>query len=45
MSGLERSPSRRLTALELLEGGDIEILGLLPFSSNYVFLAKVAHGR
>jgi hypothetical protein len=30
-----------LTELELLERGDIEILGLLPFSSNYVFLAKL----
>ena len=44
MSGLERSPSRGLTELELLARGDIEILGLLPFSSNYVFLARVTHG-
>lgn len=27
--------------LELLEDGDVEVLGLLPYSSNYVFLAKV----
>jgi uncharacterized repeat protein (TIGR03843 family) len=27
--------------LELLETGDVEVLGLLPYSSNYVFLAKV----
>ena len=44
MSGLERSPSVGLTELELLEQGEIEILGLLPFSSNYVFLAKLTHG-
>ena len=44
MSGLERSPSHHLTELELLERGDIEILGLLPFSSNYVFLARVTRG-
>lgn len=25
----------------LLSGGDIEVLGLLPFSSNYVFLARL----
>jgi hypothetical protein len=28
-------------ALELLHGGDVEVLGLLPYSSNYTFLAKV----
>jgi uncharacterized repeat protein (TIGR03843 family) len=27
--------------LELLETGDVEVLGLLPYSSNYVFLAQV----
>jgi hypothetical protein len=27
--------------LELLETGDVEVLGLLPYSSNYVFIAKV----
>ena len=27
--------------LELLRCGDVEVLGLLPYSSNYVFLAKV----
>jgi uncharacterized repeat protein (TIGR03843 family) len=31
-------------ACELLATGDIEVLGLLPYSSNYVFLAKV-NGR
>ncbi len=32
------------SACELLATGDIEVLGLLPYSSNYVFLAKV-NGR
>jgi uncharacterized repeat protein (TIGR03843 family) len=45
VSGLERSPSVDLSVLELLEKGDLEILGLLPFSSNYVFLAKVTTGE
>ncbi len=27
--------------LDLLSGGDIEVLGLLPYSSNYTFLTKV----
>lgn len=26
---------------EFLSGGDVEVLGLLPFSSNYVFLARL----
>ena len=30
-----------MSSLELLRTGDIEVLGLLPFSSNYVFLSKV----
>ncbi|MGH2753564.1 MAG: SCO1664 family protein [Actinomycetota bacterium] len=33
-----------MTEQDLLERGDIEILGLLPFSSNHVFLAKVTAG-
>jgi hypothetical protein len=50
VSCLERSSLDRLTAsaadsLELLERGDIEILGLLPYSSNYVFLAKLSCGE
>lgn len=28
-------------ALEVLETGEVEVLGLLPYSSNYVFLARV----
>ncbi|MFP5351023.1 MAG: SCO1664 family protein [Actinomycetota bacterium] len=30
--------------LDLLSGGEIEVLGLLPYSSNYTFLAKVGEG-
>jgi uncharacterized repeat protein (TIGR03843 family) len=29
-------------ALELLGAGDVEVLGLLPYSSNYTFLARVS---
>jgi hypothetical protein len=32
-------------ALELLHGGDVEVLGLLPYSSNYTFLARVARAE
>lgn len=39
----ERTPST-LNTLELLSEGDIEVLGLLPFSSNRVFLAQVTAG-
>ena len=52
MSGVERSPQAGLTVAErtldvaeiltLLSSGQIEVLGLLPYSSNYVFLAKVS---
>ena len=28
-------------ALDLLGAGDVEVVGLLPYSSNYTFLAKV----
>jgi uncharacterized repeat protein (TIGR03843 family) len=28
-------------SLDLLAGGDLEVLGLLPYSSNYVFLVKL----
>lgn len=31
--------------LELLRSGDIEVLGLLPYSSNYVFLTRVTSGK
>lgn len=30
-----------MTTVELLEGGRLEVLGLLPYSSNYTFLARV----
>ena len=32
------------SAVELLESGPIEVLGLLPYSSNYTFLARVGDG-
>lgn len=32
-------------ALELLSSGDLEVLGLLPFSSNYVFLVRVTDAQ
>jgi hypothetical protein len=46
MSGLERSPADSLKvtpeeALEILGTGDVIVLGLLPYSSNYTFLARV----
>jgi hypothetical protein len=37
------SPAVR-EALRLLSAGDIEVLGLLPYSSNHVFLARVRNG-
>ncbi len=30
--------------LETLRAGEIDVLGLLPYSSNYVFLARLQHG-
>ena len=30
--------------IELLDAGDVEVLGLLPYSSNYTFLARVTKG-
>ena len=30
--------------LELLEHGRVEVLGLLPYSSNYTFLARISDG-
>ena len=31
--------------LDLLETGDVEVLGLIPYSSNYTFLARVTKGE
>ena len=31
--------------LDLLATGDVEVLGLLPYSSNYTFLARVSRGE
>ena len=51
MPGVERPPSERhlavdrppvAGALELLHGGEVEVLGFLPYSSNYTFLARVS---
>ncbi|MFN2389394.1 MAG: hypothetical protein ABR575_07305 [Actinomycetota bacterium] len=30
-------------SLEALGSGDVEVLGLIPYSSNYTFLARVRH--
>jgi uncharacterized repeat protein (TIGR03843 family) len=35
------APGSELATLQLLERGELEILGLLPHSSNYTFLARV----
>jgi uncharacterized repeat protein (TIGR03843 family) len=48
MSRVEWAPAAGLTpeeGLALLEEGDVEVLGLLPYSSNYVFLTKVTRGE
>jgi uncharacterized repeat protein (TIGR03843 family) len=39
------APGSDVSALELLEKGDIEIVGLLPHSSNYTFLTRVRTDR
>ncbi|MGI8775740.1 MAG: SCO1664 family protein [Actinomycetota bacterium] len=44
MSGYEWTSSQ-LNVLEVLTGGDIEVLGRLPFSSNRVFLVRVMRGE
>lgn len=47
MSGFERPPPSRdagalvTDELEVLQRGDVEVMGLLPYSSNYTFLARV----
>jgi uncharacterized repeat protein (TIGR03843 family) len=38
------SRSDRLATVRLLEDGDLEVLGLLPRSSNYTFLARARSG-
>lgn len=43
MPRLERAPHHRLTQLAHLQQGEIEILGRLPYSSNYAFLARLHH--
>ncbi len=49
MPGVERPPRHHgvsapgdvLAALDVLERGEIEVLGLIPYASNYTFLARV----
>jgi hypothetical protein len=41
MSGRDARLITVAETLELLAEGEVEVLGLLPYSSNYVFLAKV----
>ena len=38
-------PSADASALDLLRRGELEVLGLLPYSSNYTFLARVGSGE
>jgi hypothetical protein len=50
MSGLERASSDFLSrspddVLGLLRAGAVTVLGLLPYSSNYTFLARVERGE
>lgn len=49
MSGVERASAERVNAsnrepVELLERGRIELLGVLPYASNYTYLAQVRDG-
>jgi uncharacterized repeat protein (TIGR03843 family) len=50
MSGLERAPADpvgvpQAEALEILRTGSVTVLGLIPYSSNYTFLARVEAGK
>src|ERR687892_1230933 len=54
VSGLQRSPAVELKhmdspvidgSLDLLAGGEVEVLGQLPYSSNYTFLARLREGE
>lgn len=40
----EPEPARGPRTVDLLQRGRVEVLGLLPYSSNYTFLARVARG-
>jgi hypothetical protein len=37
---VSQSPPAPASALDILAGGDLEVVGQVPFSSNYVFLAR-----
>jgi hypothetical protein len=39
------SSSNTTAILEMLEGGTIEVEGLLPWGSNHTFLAHISHGQ
>jgi uncharacterized repeat protein (TIGR03843 family) len=50
MSGLERAPAdpvgvSQAETLEILRTGAVTVLGLIPYSSNYTFLARVERGK
>ena len=40
---MDQAAAEPEATLRLLSAGDVEVLGLLPYSSNYVFLARVKH--
>lgn len=44
MSGHQWAPSSGVSTADLLALGEIELLGLLPYSSNYAFLVEVTRG-
>lgn len=49
MSGIERAPADFLSfsqeqVLDILTAGNVTVMGLLPYSSNYTFLARVDRG-
>lgn len=44
MPGEQRASRQGVNAAEILASGEIEVLGRLPYSSNYVFLTKLVLG-
>lgn len=42
MPGFERPPADNDLTLKTLAAGDVDVLGLLPYSSNYTFLVRVS---
>ena len=45
MPRVQRPPPIRVIELDLLASGEVEVLGLLPYASNYTFLVRVGDGR